>query len=170
MPRLLPVILAAALIPLGIARADELTIEGVGISRDVDCHGKNVGVYGAENEIALTGKCGLISVHGSNHKVSFEEGRALSVSGIDNTVKGGKAQDVTVSVTQNTVTATLGGGTAPGRLDTSGANNRVSLVLAGPTRLAVNGADHVVEWTRSEGAPNPEVTASGAKNVIKRKP
>ncbi|MCP1548081.1 MULTISPECIES: DUF3060 domain-containing protein [Methylorubrum] len=170
MPRLLPLILAAAMAPLGIAQADELTIEGVGISRDVDCHGKDVGVYGAENEIALTGRCGLISVHGSKHKVSFEEGRALFVSGMDNTVQGGRAQDVTVSVTQNIVTATLGGGSPPGKLDTSGANNRVSLVLAGPTQLQVNGADHVVEWTRSEGAPNPEVTASGAKNVIKRKP
>ncbi|KQQ20134.1 hypothetical protein ASF53_23705 [Methylobacterium sp. Leaf123] len=170
MSRLLPVILAAAMAPLGIAQADELTIQGIGISRDIDCHGKDVGVYGAENEIALTGQCGLITVHGSKHKVSFEEGRALLVSGMDNTVKGGKAQDVTVSVAQNVVTATLGGGSAPGRLDMSGANNRVSLILAGPTRLAVNGVDHLVEWTRSEGAPNPEVTASGAKNVIKRKP
>ncbi|UGB28087.1 DUF3060 domain-containing protein [Methylorubrum sp. B1-46] len=169
MPRLLPLVFAATIASLGIAQADELTIEGVGISRDVDCEGKDVGVYGAENEIALTGKCGLITVHGSNHKVSFEEGTGLAVSGMDNKVKGGRAQNVTVSVTQNTVTATLGGGGAPGKLSTSGANNRVSLVLAGPTRLEVQGADHVVEWTRSEGAPNPEVTASGAKNVIKKK-
>ncbi|ACS39987.1 Hypothetical protein MexAM1_META1p2193 [Methylorubrum extorquens AM1] len=46
----------------------------------------------------------------------------------------------------------------------------MSLVLAGATRLQSNGADPIVEWTRREGAPNPEVTASGAKNVIKRKP
>ncbi|TXM64726.1 DUF3060 domain-containing protein [Methylobacterium sp. WL69] len=170
MPRLSPLILAAAIVAPSLARADALTIEGVGISRDVDCHGKDVGVYGAQNEIALTGRCGLITVHGSNHKVSFEAGAGLSVSGIDNTVTGGTVQDVTVSVTQNTVTATLGGGGTPGRLDTSGAGNRVSLVLAGPTRLAVNGADHVVEWTRGEGVPNPEVTASGVKNIIKRKP
>lgn len=170
MSRLLPLVFAASMASLGIAQADELTIQGVGISRDVDCEGKDVGVYGAENEIALTGKCGLITVHGSNHKVSFEEGTGLAVSGMDNKVKGGRAQDVTVSVTQNTVTATLGGGSTPGKLSTSGASNRVSLVLAGPTRLDVTGADHVVEWTRSEGAPNPDVTASGAKNVIKRKP
>ncbi|APX87246.1 hypothetical protein BV511_22595 [Methylorubrum extorquens] len=46
----------------------------------------------------------------------------------------------------------------------------MSLVLAGTTRLQSNGADPIVEWTRRAGASDPEVTASGAKKVIKRKP
>ncbi|GEL42054.1 hypothetical protein MEX01_26450 [Methylorubrum extorquens] len=45
----------------------------------------------------------------------------------------------------------------------------MSLVLAGATRLQSNGADPIVEWTPRAGAPNPEVTASGAENVIKQK-
>ncbi|MGF3024030.1 hypothetical protein ACQVP2_14525 [Methylobacterium aquaticum] len=74
-----------------------------------------------------------------------------------------------MSVTRNAVTATLVGGEQPGRLNTSGSDNRVSLVLSGPTQRRVTGADHTVEWARAEGAPSPEVTASGVKNVIKRK-
>ncbi len=170
MIRLLPLTLAAVLAQAGLAQAEALTIEGVAISRDVECEGKDVGIYGAENEIALTGRCGLITVHGSGHKVSFEEGAGLAVSGADNKVTGGRARDIAVSVTQNTVTATLVGGETPGRLSASGSDNRVSLVLAGPTQLRVMGADHKIEWVRGEGAPSPEVSASGIKNVIKRKP
>ncbi|KMO37813.1 hypothetical protein VQ03_18400 [Methylobacterium tarhaniae] len=170
MIRLLPLALAAVLAQAGLARADALTIEGVAISRDVECEGKDVGIYGAQNEIALTGRCGTITVHGSGHTVRFEEGAGLAVSGIDNRVTGGRAREIAVSVTQNTVTATLVGGESPGRLTTSGSDNRVSLVLAGPTQLRVAGADHKIEWVRGEGAPSPEVTASGVKNVIKGKP
>ncbi|MGU3360541.1 DUF3060 domain-containing protein [Methylobacterium sp. M6A4_1b] len=170
MPRFLPLVLAAVLVQPSLACAEALTIEGVGISRDVDCGGNDVGIYGAENAIVLTGRCGLITVHGSKHTVSFEEGAAVAVSGADIRVTGGRTQDVTVSVAQNSVTATLGSAGSPGTLDVSGAQNRVSLVLAGPTRFTVQGADHAVEWTRSEGVPNPQVQASGIKNTIKRKP
>ncbi|ABY30596.1 hypothetical protein Mext_2201 [Methylorubrum extorquens PA1] len=45
----------------------------------------------------------------------------------------------------------------------------MSLVLAGATRLQSNGADPIMEWTRREVAPNPDVTGSGAENVIKQK-
>ncbi|KMO32053.1 DUF3060 domain-containing protein [Methylobacterium aquaticum] len=169
MLRLLPLTLAAVLAQAGLAQAGALKIQGVGISRDVECEGRDVGIYGAENEIALTGRCDVITMHGSGHTVSFKEGAGLSVSGVDNTVTGGRVRDITVSVTRNAVTATLVGGEQPGRLNTSGSDNRVSLVLSGPTQLRVTGADHTVEWARAEGAPSPEVTASGVKNVIKRK-
>jgi hypothetical protein len=169
MIRLLPLTLAAVLMQHGLAQADALTIEGVGIGRDVECEGKDVGIYGAQNEIALTGRCGVITVHGSGHKVSFEEGAGLAVSGIDNKVTGGRARDVAVGVTRNVVVATLVGGDVPGTLDASGADNTISLVLAGPTRIHVAGANNKVEWARGEGAPSPEVTASGAQNSIKRK-
>lgn len=167
----LPVIIAAMLAFAGLAHADddELTIQGIGISRDVDCQGKNVGVYGAENEIALTGQCGTITVHGSKHKVSFEQGQTLSVSGSDNVVDGGRAKNVAVSVAKNTVTTTLEAGEEPGKLEATGANNRITLVLAGPARLDVGGVEQIVEWSTADGAPNPEVRSSGALNSIKRK-
>ena len=167
----LPVIIAAMLAFAGLAHADddELTIQGIGISRDVDCQGKNVGVYGAENEIALTGQCGTITVHGSKHKVSFEQGQTLSVSGSDNVVDGGRAKNVVVSVAKNTVTTTLEAGEEPGKLEATGANNRITLVLAGPSRLDVGGVEQIVEWSTADGAPNPEVRSSGALNSIKRK-
>ncbi|MFC0240298.1 DUF3060 domain-containing protein [Rhodopseudomonas telluris] len=167
----LPVIFAATLASLGLAHADdnELKIQGVGISRDIDCQGKDVGVYGAENEIALTGACGTITVHGSKHKVSFEQGQKLSVSGSDNVVSGGRARDVVVSVAKNTVSTTLEAGDGPGQLKATGANNRISLVLAGPAQLNVGGVEQSVEWSKADGAPNPEVNSSGALNSIKRK-
>ena len=168
--RILPLVLSASVVQPGLAVAEALTIEGVGISRDLDCGGKDVGIYGAENAIALTGRCGLITVHGSKHRVSFEEGAALAVTGADNRVTGGGAQDVSVGTTQNTVTATLGGVNAPGTLEVSGAQNRVTLVLAGPTRFAVRGLEHAVEWKRAEAALNPEVTASGFQHVIRKTP
>jgi hypothetical protein len=82
---------------------------------------------------------------------------------------GGRAEVVSTTA-DNIVSTTLGGGAAPGKFEASGAHNRVSLVLAGPTQLKVDGVGHVVEWMRSDGAPNPQITASGAQNVVKKKP
>ncbi|MCP9627814.1 DUF3060 domain-containing protein [Rhodopseudomonas palustris] len=167
----LPVMFAATIATIGLAHADDdqLKIQGVGISRDIDCQGKDVGIYGAENEIELTGRCGSITVHGSKHKVSFEQGQKLSVSGSDNVVNGGRTKDLVVSVAKNIVSTTLEAGDEPGQLKATGANNRISLVLVGPSRLDVGGVEQSVEWSKADGAPNPEVRSSGALNSIKRK-
>ncbi|WP_019906215.1 DUF3060 domain-containing protein [Methylobacterium sp. 77] len=152
------------------AQAEELLVEGVGLSRDVDCGGRDVGVYGAENAIALTGDCKQIVVHGSTHTVSFEKATALAISGANHKVTGGTVQQLTVAVSGNTVTATMGGVGVPGKLEMTGAGNRADLILAGPAAFSVSGADHVVEWSRKDGVPNPEVNAMGVKNTIRRKP
>lgn len=161
---------AAALVHMSPAQADELLIEGVGLSRDVDCSGRDVGVYGAENTIVLTGDCKRIVVHGSAHTVSFHKTTALALSGADHKVTGGAVQQLTVSVSGNTVTATMGGLGMPGQLEVTGAGNRADLILAGPATFDVSGADHVVEWSRKDGVPNPEVNARGVKNTLRRKP
>lgn len=149
--------------------ADELKIEGVGISRDIPCNGQDVGVYGAANKITLTGQCNKIVVHGSNHKVSLERGTDLSVSGADNAVTGGTVSNLNVEVAKNTVAVTIQPTAGKGMVDVSGAEQKLSLVLAGASELKVNGADQKVEWSLAGGAPDPSISSSGVNNSIQKK-
>jgi len=150
------------------AQADELSIEGVGISRDVPCDGKDVGVYGAENTIKFTGACGRIIVHGANHIVSFEQGNELSVSGTGNKVVGGTLATLAVEVAKNEVQATIQSAASPGRIDVSGAEHQITLNLASAARLEVDGAGQRVRWSLAKNAPEPNITSSGADHVIQK--
>jgi Tfp pilus tip-associated adhesin PilY1 len=152
-----------------VGYAEELKIEGVGIRRDIPCNGQDVGVYGAENKITLTGECGRITVHGSDHKVSLERGTDLSVSGADNAVTGGTVSSLNVQIAKNTVAVTIQPTEGKGRVDVSGAEQKLNLVLATPAELKVIGADQKVEWSLASGAPEPSISSSGVNNSIQKK-
>lgn len=153
----------------GAFAAEELTIEGIKINRDIPCNGQDVGIYGAENKITLTGNCGKITVHGSNHKVSLQRGTDLSVSGVDNAVTGGTVATLEVQTAKNTVSVTVEPTQGKGNVNVSGVEQQLSLVLAGATELIVAGADQKVMWSLASGAPDPSISSSGVNNSIQKK-
>lgn len=161
--------LGLALIGGAPALAEPLKIEGVGISRDIDCDGEDVGVYGAENRIALTGNCGRVVVHGADHEVTFERARDLLVSGSKLKVRGGEAASLSVEIDQNEVEATMKPAEGASEVRISGADQKVTLTLAGPVTLGVHGADNEVVWSLAAGAPKPRISSSGAANAVKQK-
>jgi len=161
--------MAAVCVFAHVSHAEELKIEGVGIRRDIPCNGQDVGVYGAENKITLTGECGRITVHGADHKVSLERGTDLSVSGADNAVTGGTVSSLNVQVAKNTVAVTIQPTEGKGKVDVSGAEQKLNLVLATPAELRVVGADQKVEWSLASGAPEPSISSSGVNNSIQKK-
>ncbi|MFD1332669.1 DUF3060 domain-containing protein [Methylopila musalis] len=168
-------VLAAGLLaagPIGIASAtaEELKIEGVGISRDLVCaEGDEVGVYGAENEVRVTGPCKSILVHGSKHTVTFETAGALEVFGSENSAKGGEVENLAVSVDQQTVEATLRAKDGAAEAVVAGVQHKVTLTLASASRLTVNGVDNAVSWALAGGAPAPKVSSAGAGNRVSKR-
>ncbi|GLK75883.1 hypothetical protein GCM10008171_11370 [Methylopila jiangsuensis] len=166
-------VLAAGLLaagPIGFASAEELKIEGVGISRDLVCaEGDEVGVYGAENEVRITGPCRSIVVHGSKHKVTFETAGSLEVSGSENSAKGGEVEKLAVSVDQQTVEATLRARNGAAEAVIAGVEHKVTLTVASASRLTVNGVNNAVSWAAAKGAPAPAVSSGGAGNQVTRR-
>lgn len=149
--------------------AEPLKIEGVGISREVACDGEDVGVYGAENKIELTGACGRVVVHGADHEVTLEKAKELAVSGSKNRVRGGETGGLKVDVDQNEVEATVRSAGGPAEIAVYGAQQKVRLTLAGASTLNVQGADNAVEWAVADGAPKPKISAGGAANTIRQR-
>lgn len=161
--------LAASLFSVVAVQADELTIEGVGISRDVTCSSNDVGIYGAENTIQIKGQCDEIKVHGKGNKVSFEKADEVSVSGAENVITGGETNDLTVESAKNQATATLvQKGDDKSELEVEGADNTVTVTLTGKTRIEVGGAKHKVTWSAGPGVDDPQVSISGAAHQVKR--
>ncbi|MBB4091957.1 DUF3060 domain-containing protein [Brucella pecoris] len=146
--------------------ADEQTIEGVGIGREITCTAGDVGIYGAENTVKLMGECGHVTVHGVSHTVTFENARQLSISGTNNTVSGGATGKLVVEVSNNQVTATLKEGTEPSSLDVSGAANIVNVKVDGPSQFDVSGVSHQVTWSLAGGSTEPTISISGADNDV----
>jgi len=146
--------------------ADEQTIEGVGLGREITCTSGDVGIYGAENNVKLKGECGHVTVHGVSHTVTFENAQKLSISGTDNTVSGGATQNLIVEVSNNQVSATLKEGTDPSILEVSGAANIVNVKVDGPSQFDVSGANHQVTWSLADGSTEPTISISGADNDV----
>lgn len=146
--------------------AEEQTIEGVGLAREITCTSGDVGIYGAENNIKLMGECGHVTVHGVSHNVTFENAQQLSISGTNNTVSGGATQNLTVEVSNNQVTATLKEGTEPSTLAVSGAENIVNVKVDGPSRFDVSGVNQQLTWSLAGGSTEPTISISGADNDV----
>ena len=146
--------------------ANEQTIEGVGLGREMTCNSDDVGIYGAKNNIKLKGECNHVTIHGASHNVTFENARKLSISGTDNTVSGGATQNLIVEVSNNQITATLKGGTGPSILEVFGVANIVNVKVDGPSQFDVSGAKHRVNWSLADGSIEPEISISGADNNV----
>jgi len=69
-----------------------------GVQHTTDCAGKDVTVWGSDDELTYRGVCGTVTVKGSHDAVRLESAKAIDVPGVDNAVtyRSGKPK-VTVS-------------------------------------------------------------------------
>ena len=146
--------------------AEPLELDGVGISRDVPCNGRDVNITGNGNHIRLTGDCGAVSVYGSQHRVTLDSAENLGVSGIDNQVVAkGHVGGLVVDTSDNRVEATIKAATPPARVQVDGAEQVLQLKLESAVEMEINGADHQLDWSGEE----PAISTSGAGHRIERR-
>ncbi|WP_083269571.1 DUF3060 domain-containing protein [Bosea vaviloviae] len=163
-------LLAAAIVLLpASAFAEEIRVEGVRMSRDFACDGQDVVISGQGNMVELKGRCGMVKVIGVDHKVSFDDAQGLIVSGMSNVATGGVVASLSVEVTQNVVKATLKPVEGSAEVAVSGADQKVDLVVAGPTKVTVEGSANVLSWTSEAGVKAPTISTSGIDNRVTRR-
>ncbi|MCQ4298005.1 DUF3060 domain-containing protein [Pseudomonas stutzeri] len=156
--------LVASLLLAGAAHAQPIELDGIELSRDVPCLGKDVNISGHANKISLTGNCGAVEVYGTDHEVSLETASALEVSGINNTVTATSVGRLEVDTSQNRVrTAILGHGQTA-IVEVSGAEHELELVFDGPAQLSLDGIDNRLKW----GGDEPALSSSGIGHKIDR--
>ena len=148
------------------AKVEETVIEGVGLSDTIPCEGRDIGVYGADNKINLTGACGNVVVHGDGHTVSVDQAKQLSISGAGHTVTATSVATLIIETTENTVTATVDG--EPGSVTISGADQVANLTLESAAKIAVSGTQQTVNWSLAADAPEPTVDIDGIDNAVNR--
>jgi hypothetical protein len=147
---------------------EEVVIEGVGLSRNVPCDGLDIGIYGADNTIELTGECGAVVVHGDGHTVTIDKAAALTVSGIGHTVNASSLAALAIETTENVVTATIASDSAPAQVSVNGADQTANLTLASQATIVVGGTGQTVNWELAEGAPEPRIDMGGIDNAVNR--
>jgi hypothetical protein len=167
--RLPHLLLAALILTPSLAYAEEISIAGVGQSRDFTCNGEDVAITGQGHTVALKGRCGAIGVHGSGHTVSFEASTSLAVSGAQNKATGGSTGNVTVETAENTVSARVHTGEMPAVIDVSGADHMIELELTGPAKIEVGGVKNTLNWTAAAAVKAPSISTSGVENRIVRR-
>lgn len=156
--------LLAGMTITALAQAEPLTIEGIGLSRDIACKGQDVNITGHTNTIELTGDCGAVLVYGSEHKVTLQTARSLTVSGAEHEVVAERVNGLDVATTDNHVRATVAAGEQPARVKVQGAEHELDLQFDGEATLEVSGTDQQVRWSGDE----PAVHMSGIDNRVER--
>lgn len=161
--------LLASLALAAPALAEEISIEGARMARDFTCEdGQDVVISGAENQVSLAGRCGVVKVLGSNHGLSFEAADELVVSGISIKAEGKQVGSLVVEVAKNKVRTAVKPSAESAKVDVSGADHEVELTLAGPVRIEMQGAKNVLRWRAEPGVKPPSVSTSGVENRISR--
>jgi len=148
--------------------SEETVIEGVGLSRAIPCNGLDIGIYGAGNNIDLTGDCGAVVVHGDGHTVSVEKAATLTVSGIGHTVNAASVANLAIETTDNVVNATIASASTPATVTVDGADQTANLILASQTTIAVGGTGQTINWELAGDAPEPQVELGGIDNAVNR--
>ncbi|WP_158673610.1 DUF3060 domain-containing protein [Bosea sp. FBZP-16] len=152
-----------------LAVAGEISIAGVGQSRDFTCNGEDVAITGQGHTVELKGSCGAIGIHGSGHKVSFEDSTSLAVSGAQNKANGGSTGSLTVETAENTVSTKVHAGETAAEIDVSGADHTIDLELTGPAKIEVGGVKNSLSWTAAADVREPSISTSGVENRIVRR-
>jgi hypothetical protein len=124
----------------------DVTINSVGKSVALTCHGGRASIGGTGNTVQLSGDCTAILVTGTNNNVTADtpvcKGSIVNVAGTKNDVKLlGLCASVTIQGTSNSVT-----GMQAGLVNVSGTGNSVG-------------------WRESLGK-QPKVTADGTSNKV----
>ncbi|MFI8689563.1 DUF3060 domain-containing protein [Stutzerimonas kunmingensis] len=156
--------LAAGLLLAAAAHAQPIELDGIELSRDVPCLGKDVNISGNANKISLTGDCGVVQVYGTDHEISLEKASALEVSGIGNTVTAESVDRLTVDTNKNQIRSTILGRGQTAIVEVLGADHELELVFDGPAQVTVAGIDNRLQWSGDE----PAMSLSGAGHQIDR--
>lgn len=162
-------LLATIILAPTLACAEEISIAGVGQSRDFTCNGEDVAITGQGHTVELKGSCGAIGIHGSGHKVSFEDSTSLAVSGAQNKASGGSTGNLTVETAENAVSTKIHGGETPAVIDVSGVDQMIELELTGPAKIELGGAKNSLSWTAAAEVKAPSISTSGVENRIIRR-
>ncbi|OLU23263.1 hypothetical protein BVH03_23900 [Pseudomonas sp. PA15(2017)] len=156
--------LLAAMALASLAHAEPLNIEGIGLSRDVSCKGQGVNISGNANVIHLKGDCGAVMIYGTEHKVTLDTAKSLSVAGAEHEVVADRVNALSVDTLDNQVRTAVIAGEQPALIAVAGAEHQLDLRLEGETRMDVSGIDQQVRWSGDE----PQVQLSGADNKVER--
>ena len=156
--------LAAGLLLAAAAHAQPIELEGIELSRDVPCLGKDVNISGNANRISLTGECGVVQVYGTDHEVSLEKASALEVSGSGISVSAKSVDRLTVDTNKNRVRTTVLGRGQTAIVEVSGAEHGLELVFDGPAQVTLDGIDNRLQWRGDE----PALSSSGVGHQIDR--
>lgn len=148
-----------------LAQAEPLNIEGIGLSRDVSCKGQDVNITGNANVIHLTGECGAVLVYGSEHKVTLDTAKSLTVSGAEHKVIAERVNALSVDTSNNQVRTAITAGEQPAVVTVEGAEHELDLQFEGQAKLNVTGVSQQVRWSGDE----PEVQLGGIDNKVERK-
>lgn len=151
-----------------VPEQDELVIEGISLSRDIPCDGRNVGIYGASNKINLTGDCATVLVHGSTHEVRVEQAKEIIISGADHTVFANATSSLLLETTGHVVTANMIANPAPAQVRVNGAEQTLNLTLSSETEIAIEGTEQVVNYELADSAPEPRINIGGIDNTVNR--
>lgn len=158
------VMLVAGLLLANAAVAQPIELDGIKLSRDVPCLGKDVNISGSANNITLTGDCGVVQVYGTDHEVSLATASALEVSGIGNSVTAKSVGRLLVDTNQNDIRTKVIGDGQTAIVEVSGAEHELDLVFDGLAQLTLDGIDNKLEWSGDE----PAMSLSGVGNQIDR--
>lgn len=156
--------LAAGLLLAAAAHAQPIELDGIQLSRDVPCLGKDVNISGNANKISLTGDCGVVQVYGTDHEISLEKASALEVSGIGNSVTAKSVDRLTVDTNKHHVRTTILGRGQTAIVEVSGAEHELELAFDGPAQVTVAGIDNRLQWSGDE----PAMSLSGVGHQIDR--
>lgn len=162
---------ALLLLPM-TALGQTLLVEGVESRRELDCAGRDVDINGFGHRVTLTGRCGTVSLHGSNQIVTLDSATRLVVTGAENSAKAsGTLGDLLVEGQGHNVTGAMPEqAEKPVTVEVTGEGSVLDLVLNGRTRIVVAGARHKVLWSARPGVPVPQGDIRGIGNVVERAP
>jgi len=159
------VTLLAGLCSVGTVSAASIELDGIGLSQEVPCGGKDVNITGSENRIRLTGSCGAVVVYGTDHVVTLATASSLEVSGIQHNVVADSVERLTVDTNKNRVRTAVAGHGRPATVEVLGAEHELDLRFEGPVTVALDGIDSRLQWSGDE----PSLSSSGSGNEVEQR-
>lgn len=156
--------LVASLLMAGAAHAQPVELDGIELSRDVPCLGKDVNISGNANKISLTGECGVVQLYGTDHEVNLDTASSLEVSGIGNHATATSVGRLLVDTNKNRVHTEVAGHGKTATVEVSGAEHELELKFAGPALITLDGIDNQLKWSGDE----PTFSTSGVGHQIDR--
>ncbi|MDT3718146.1 DUF3060 domain-containing protein [Pseudomonas oryzihabitans] len=148
--------------------AEPIEIEGLNLTRTLDCQGRDVSLSGEGNTLTLKGLCGEVAVYGSHHRLMVDSAQTLAIHGLGSvtTVKGSVANLSIGGGYQQVQANVRAGSEGLAKVDAYGYGAKARLTLLSPADIAVGGSNQQVYWSRAAGVAEPKTLVSGADNVL----